>query len=260
MSIELEYLEEPTLQFGQYFEHQDSKTGLAEFGPFGKNKPGLHPSEIKLGFIGTRETIAAAKAWVAQCGQPIESPKVSQVPGQGGVILGPMFADVGGEDLQVLTRATKILRPDFVGFTKESPFECEFQVNERWDRSLQPRELDAILALPDQQQRILRLVDLFASHIEGLAVNSPVPDIIVLTLTQAITEKAHTTPVKGKFYLDLPRALKARAMKWGIPIQILTHRTLEGKNGDLQDPATRAWNFCTAQYYKAQGCRGDRLV
>src|SRR5947209_898469 len=55
MSIELEYLEEPRLQFGQYFEHQDSKTGLAEFGPFGKNKPGLHPSEIKLGFIGTRD-------------------------------------------------------------------------------------------------------------------------------------------------------------------------------------------------------------
>jgi hypothetical protein len=84
-------------------------------------------------------------------------------------------------------------------------------------------------------------------------VNSPVPDIIVLALTQAITEKAYTAQVKGRFYLDLRRALKAAAMKWGIPIQILTHRTLEGKSVDLQDPATRAWNFCTAQYYKAQG-------
>jgi len=51
MSISVEYLKEPRLQFGKYFEHQDTKTGLAEFGPFGKNVAGLHPSEIKLGFI-----------------------------------------------------------------------------------------------------------------------------------------------------------------------------------------------------------------
>ena len=255
MSIELEYLEEPTLQFGAYFEHQDSKTGLAEFGPFGKNKPGLHPAAIKLGFIGTRETIAKAKAWVADCGQPIESPKVTRTPTQGSADWGPMFGE-GGEDPEVLYRAEKILRPDFVGFNRESAFECEFQVNERWDRPLQPRELDVILALPDVQQRILQLVELFGSHIEGLAVNSPVPDIIVLALTQAITEKAYTAQVKGRFYLDLRRALKAVAMKWGIPVQILTHRTLEGKSGDLQDPATRAWNFCTAQYSKPRASPG----
>ncbi len=55
MNSSVEYLPEPKLQFGKYFEHQDTKTGLAEFGPFGKNIPGLHPSEIKVGFIGTRE-------------------------------------------------------------------------------------------------------------------------------------------------------------------------------------------------------------
>jgi hypothetical protein len=253
MSIELEYLEEPTLQFGQYFEHQDAKTGLAEFGPFGKNTSGLHPSAIKLGFIGTRETIAAAKRWIEQCSQPIESPKIARVAVAGGEALGPLFADLGGEDPQILTRAQKILRPDFIGFNRSSPFECEFQMNERWDRAIPTRELDGILALAEPQQRILRLVDLFVAHVEGLAVNSPVPDIVVLALTQAITEKAYTTLIKGRFYLDLRRALKARVMKWGIPIQILTHRTLEGKSGDLQDPATRAWNFCTAQYYKAQG-------
>src|SRR4030042_785603 len=76
MNISLDYLQEPKLQFGAYFEHEDTKTGLAEFGPFGKNVSGLHPSEIKLGFIGTRETISGAQEWVEQCRHFIESENI----------------------------------------------------------------------------------------------------------------------------------------------------------------------------------------
>jgi hypothetical protein len=71
MSIKVEYLGEPKLQFGHYFEHEDTKTGLAEYGPFGKNVTGLHPTQIKLGFIGTRETISGAKERVEMCREPI---------------------------------------------------------------------------------------------------------------------------------------------------------------------------------------------
>ena len=42
-------------------------------------------------------------------------------------------------------------------------------------------------------------------------------------------------------------------MRWGIPIQLLQRRTVTGKGSELQEKATRAWNFCTAQYYKAEG-------
>src|SRR5206468_1397568 len=73
VNIRVEYLLEPKLQFGAYFEHEDSKTGLAEYGPFGKNVRGLHPSEITLGFIGTRETIEGAREWIEECASPIES-------------------------------------------------------------------------------------------------------------------------------------------------------------------------------------------
>ena len=43
MTFDIDYLPEPKLQFGKYFEHEDTKTGLAEFGPFGQNIDGLHP-------------------------------------------------------------------------------------------------------------------------------------------------------------------------------------------------------------------------
>ena len=40
--ISIEYLNEPRLQFGHYFECEDPKTGLQHYGPFGKNIEGLH--------------------------------------------------------------------------------------------------------------------------------------------------------------------------------------------------------------------------
>jgi hypothetical protein len=59
---------------------------------------------------------------------------------------------------------------------------------------------------------------------------------------------------------NLRRGLKARAMRVGIPTQIMWPRSLriagdeEGKaRGRSQDPATRAWNFVAALYHKAGG-------
>lgn len=252
MSLKIEYLGEPKLQFGHYFEHEDTKTGLAEYGPFGKNIPGLHPSEIRLGFIGTRETVSTAKEWIEMCSRPIESeniktskPKVLSDPG-----------GLFGEDLLpnvTLTRLEKILNRDFVGFNRESPFACCFQTNERWEKTINHRELERILHMEDKVQRILCLVDLFEAEIKSLATTSPSPDVIILALTSAIVEQAHAVRVSGNFFLNFRRAIKARAMQWGIPIQLLRYGTATGKGGDLQEKATRAWNFCTALYYKKEG-------
>jgi hypothetical protein len=252
MSLTLEYLEEPLLQFGQYFEHQDTKTGLAEYGPFGKNISGLHPSEIRLGFIGTRETISVAKEWIEACASPIESENIKQVRQHANTDINSLFDEELTPDA-TLTRLEKILNRDFVGFNRESPFGCSFQLNPRWDRTLNHRELDTILQHADKEQRILKLVELFEQEIESLATTSPSPDIIVLALTPAMVEKAHAVRLSGNFFLNFRRAIKARAMKWGIPLQLLQHRTAAGKGSNLQEKATRAWNFCTAQYYKKEG-------
>lgn len=64
--------------------------------------------------------------------------------------------------------------------------------------------------------------------------------------------------VTGNFYLNFRRAIKAKSMRWGIPIQLIQRSTILGKKPrgrklPLQEKATRAWNFCTALYYKADG-------
>jgi hypothetical protein len=252
MSIRIEYLKEPKLQFGQYFEHEDTKTGLSEFGPFGKNISGLHPSEIKLGFIGTRETISGAKEWIETCGGRIESENFKAVTKGAPVTSGGLFGEDDEPDSQLM-RLEKILNPDFVGFNVASPFACSFQLNERWERHIQPRELEDILKVKEKQKRIGDLVALFESHLESLSKTAPSPDIIILALTPEIIEHAHAVRVSGNFFLNFRRAIKARAMKWGIPIQLLQRKTILGTGGELQERATRAWNFCTAQYYKADG-------
>lgn len=255
MNIIFEYLSEPKLQFGEYFEHEDVKTGLAEFGPFGKNVIGLHPSEIKLGFIGTRETISRTKEWIEKCGSYIESENIKMVgcPSKPEINeTGSLFGEENTQEPQK-TRLEKRLTPDFIGFNRESRFQCCFQMNERWEMPIRPLDLKEFLEIEDKEKRILELVNLFETHIESLAATAPSPDIIILALTPEIIEQAHSVRISGNFYLNFRRAIKAAAMKHNIPTQIMQPKTVLGKGNNLQDKALRAWNFCTAQYYKAEG-------
>lgn len=253
MNITFEYLEEPKLEFGHYFEHEDSKTGLAEYGPFGKNIDGLHPTRIKLGFVGTRETISGAREWIEKCGKPIESENIKtesfSSPSAEGLF--PNGENDEGKNL----RYEKILNRDFVGFNNESTLGCSFQMNDRWEKPLLSTELDDVLKIDDKVKRIWTLVDLFLTHIRTLSETSPTPDVIIVALTEDIVERAHATQISGNFYLNFRRAIKAKAMQLDnpIPIQLLQQKTVMGKGKQLQEVATRAWNFCTAQYYKADG-------
>src|SRR5580704_9978333 len=131
--LEIEYLSEPKLQFGSFFEHEDSKTGLAEFGPFGRNVSGLHPSEIRLGFIGTRETIAGAREWMEELRSPIESENrktvgnLVKVEDTSQTLFGAGILDDELLQDESFVRVYKILNRDFIGFSPDTQFKCSFQ-------------------------------------------------------------------------------------------------------------------------------------
>lgn len=248
-SLIIDRLEEPVLQFGSYFEHQDAKTGIAATGPFGLNEAGLHPSDIKLGFIGTRETVDGAKEWIRTCQSPIESGNIQIIGQRSTQGMQTLFEPPE----ETRTRISKILNRDFIGFNRESAWECAFLMNDRWDRIIPTRELERVLKIADKQIRILELVKLFESQVESLATTSPAPTIIILALTPEIAEHADAVQLSGNYYLNFRRAIKAKVMRWGIPLQLLQRRTVLGTDRSLQEKTLRAWNFCTAQYYKADG-------
>jgi hypothetical protein len=125
--------------------------------------------------------------------------------------------------------------------------------NERWNKTVLPADIADVLKTQDKETRIWKLVELFDSEIKVLAQTPPAPHVIILALTPEIVAEAHSVQISGNFYLNFRRAIKARSMRWGVPIQLLQRRTVLGKGQELQERATRAWNFSTAQYYKADG-------
>jgi len=252
--IKFDYLKEPSLMFGDYFEHEDTKTGLYEHGPFGKNIAGLHISEIRLGFIGTLETISIAKEWIDRCSNYIESENIKIIKEKVTPSPVPLFEEDFEPHSQKRLRLDKIINRDFIGFNNDTKLKCEFQMNTRWERSIKPKELKQILEINDKRKRILEVVDLINANLTSITKTDPTPNIVIIALTKEIEDLADTVKISGNFYLNLRRALKAKAMnqKNAIPIQIIRQKTLEEKR-EIQEPATRAWNFCTAQYYKAGG-------
>ena len=254
MDITVDYFEEPQLQFGDYFEYEDAKTGLAEFGPFGKNVPGLHVSEIKLGFIGTRESISEAQSWIDRCSKKVESENVKVDRQRGTQEDFGLFDDDSDEREVVSRRIDKTQNRDFIGFNADSTFKSTFRMNPRWDREINQRELDSVLSTESEEQRILELANLVEAELSSICQTDPVPDVVILSLTSEIEEAAYSTQVSGNFHLNLRRELKARAMRQEtpIPLQLIRPRTIHGGT-DTQGPAKRAWNFCTALYYKAGG-------
>ena len=57
------YMEEPALIFAHDMRHVDPKAGLASFGPYSWLPDRRHPGRIRLGIIGTAQTIAAVRSW-----------------------------------------------------------------------------------------------------------------------------------------------------------------------------------------------------
>ncbi len=254
--LSIDYLPEPKLQFGGYFEHEDSKTGIAEFGPFGKNFEGLHPSEIKLGFIGTQQTVSGAMSWIEECGRFIESENLITVTHKEADRPEGLFGSQSNGSAHATRRIDKILNRDFPGFNATSEFASTFLMNKRWVRYLRPRDIDPILNMNDREGRIIRLVEMLEDQLKSIASTSPTPDIVIIALTPEMYAKAHSVRVSGNYFLNLRRAIKAKAMRWGIPIQIMRRSTVLGsvrRGRGLQEKTMRAWNFCTAQYYKADG-------
>jgi hypothetical protein len=59
------YSSEPRLCFAGGRENDDPKTGLACFGPMSLNPLKRHPTTLRMGFIGTSETIEKAQQWIS---------------------------------------------------------------------------------------------------------------------------------------------------------------------------------------------------
>lgn len=252
--MKLEHLREPLLEFGAG-QHVDVRFGLTQFQPRDHDS-GTAPQQIRIGLVGTAETTEGVRQWLEGC--------------------------VDG----VAPKATHLVNlfPAFPGFSEDSCFGARLVLDERWTTAISKSEI-AELKSAKPTAVVGQAVTVFLDFAKRLLENNALDVVIcapshdLLSVLDSINDRPSTeeseraidegsdddAAPKSPRLPDFHDVLKAQGMALGVPLQMIRPPTYGGKRAKrkkdvaptsrntLQDPATRAWNFHTALYYKAGG-------
>lgn len=264
MPLEYSVFEEPLIEFryGQFLE--DPHDGLSLFGPYDADLP-YHPKKITYGVIGTENGISLFERWS----------KVLNMP-------------------QISEPTRPKLWPPFPGF--EVAFACEWPEQPSRSYAIDENELLKASNHRDKHSRTYGVVDLFMDAFKVLEKRDEAFNVIVCVVPEEVyrncrpksrpdnmwgelpekiamkhfksggvrlddflsEDRDHWSTDKYGMSPDFRRQIKARALRYNIPIQITRETTLSLENyGDecrrLTCLSDRAWNLSTGLYYKAGG-------
>lgn len=239
--------DEPELQFGTS-QHIDIRFGLMNYAPLDFDCDDA-PKRIRVGIVGSTASIEGLRDWLERCRVEIPA-KQSRQPN---------------------------LFPRFPGFSAESGFYSELTFDSTLERSLSSAEISDIVAGTVSDEQKVRAVGAIVREVRLLLEKKP--DVIVCALPYELLNAFEPDGEKidldneesedgenQESTIDFHHLLKARCL--GLPrtcpLQLVLPGTYDprkrrrgsSKGRDirpLQDEATRAWNFHTALYYKANG-------
>jgi hypothetical protein len=257
ISIRLRQFGDPMLEFGGAGEFADPREGLRQGGPFDLRFGAARSNQINIGLVGPAEMVDKTAAWLQRCN-------------------GTLPADGG-----------KTKYPAFPGF--ESVFRAALALDSRWTVSFgeSPNDIDRALEERHAPTRFSRVLDLYADGVRRLSrIEGTKPNVIMCCLPPTVVDtcwSVENVPTKEEraaarvlqkrrekgepdlfdgiaieeqaedlLSRDFRRALKARAMRHGIPVQLATDDLVTDHDRN-QSPSTRAWNSSVALYYKAGG-------
>lgn len=240
--MKLRYIEEPSLQFGTSH-HICPKSGIYTYNPFDITQ--VRPEKITIGIVGKGESVDKVLEWLESCKSHIDG-KQSKTPHPN-------------------------LFMNFCGFNKNVGFKCEIAYDDTYLRKLNNSDIEKIIKEKNSlEETITEVTNLYLSEIKFLSKNKK-PDVILCALPENLMKhimesKPKTNDEEGEEIVEkdfddedvskkeqnFRRNLKAKAMQYNIPIQIIRDRIAK-PTAEMQDPATIAWNFFTALYYKASG-------
>lgn len=255
-SIEITEISDPILEFGGPGEFTDPKEGLKQGGPFDLRFGNARRATINIGFVGNEDMVGKAMAWLKRCQMHI----FSEMP-------------------------NKVQYPDFPGF--KLAFKSELCFNNLWNFIVSDASLEQALAkkATDAFVEVLELYSHGFEHLSRLETNGPTVIFCCLSndvvskcwsVTNARVKKEDKNKIsrlntqlslfdgeperrelveeqqEDILNRDFRRALKARAMRYNIPIQIGTEKLFIDSTKN-QDASIRAWNSSIALYYKSGG-------
>jgi len=252
--VKLSFFQEPELEFGNGGTHVDIRYGIIRYGPLDLGDTAA-PSQLRVGVIGTEETIASIRQWLERCRNGIAAKQ---------------------------SKLTNFY-PPFPGFSDTSPFHSSLVFHDRWCDAIRQREFEAALAHTQGNQTVRETAAIFIDHAETLIeqggpmvlICAPPKELLAAldepsrgrpdVLDQELDEGSESVTTSYSPTIAFHDVLKAEGLRLRIPIQMVRPDTYTGErstrrirgnresSGPLQDEATRAWNIHAALYYKAGG-------
>ena len=229
--MKLEYLNEPRLEFAQG-EHVCPRRGIAAYGIYDAGRK-TRRDTINVGAVGTNECLEGLFNWFSYCAAGIEAPADTRHPN--------------------LTLA-------FPGIRKDRAFAADLVHGDELSRTLKDSDIKNVLAIEGRHGRVEAALALYGEEVKFLAQNRQV-DVIVcviptklhakIALEESGGEETLEEVIDAAGELNFRRALKARTMHLGKPLQLLLENSLKLNRRDQQADCVKAWNLCTALYYKS---------
>ena len=239
-------LEEPLLEFAGRQRHIDPRFGIRSYGAADRASDDS-PSDIHVGLVGETSAVDGARKWLERCAGGVPAKFPNEYPN---------------------------LWQAFPGISADGGFGADLVFSEKLTRTIRSVDL-AQLADEEPDQQVGGVVELYLKEIETLC-QSASPKVIVCVIPRELLkvepeddaeeeqadedDDAGQQSFSGRFHDEL----KARSMRYRVPLQLMRPSTYDpklargtvkrpGAPAQLQDEATRAWNFLTALYYKAGG-------
>ncbi|MBE7555137.1 MAG: hypothetical protein HS126_29150 [Anaerolineales bacterium] len=239
--MKLHFIEEPELEFGNGT-HVCPRGGISKHQVYDVKMP-VRRERLLVGGVGTNENLSKLATWITRCTKFM-----------------PARLDVAQPNLY----------PSFCGFNKDIGYKAELVHEDSITRYLMNRDVSKVLSEDNWNQRVEIAVDLYYRQIKFLAQNRPV-DVIVCVIPNKLYDAIASKQPKSleeniedqpddELEMNFRRALKAKTMHLGKPIQLVQELSLEPGPRGKSDDAVRAWDFCTALYYKANQTVPWRLV
>ncbi|PZU92095.1 MAG: hypothetical protein DCE90_18860 [Pseudanabaena sp.] len=242
--MKIDFLQEPELEFGDHGRHIDIRYGLMDYRPLDYSSKTV-PRDIKIGIIGTSETIEGVEEWIEMCRQGLPAKPSGKTN----------------------------FYPEFPGFGSETCLPSTLITETTLNRTILNQTLKELEGINNINELIKQAVNIFYEEIQTLTEKIK-PDVVICALPEILLDlmKMKIVPDSDEtleeqsdgMRIDFRALLKARVMKLRQPTQIILPSTYDmtkkrrrkKRNSEIetnQDDATRAWNFYVALYYKAQG-------
>ena len=240
--MKLHFIDEPELEFGGAGRHIDIRHGLTEHGPLDLGNPSA-PQVVRVGVVGAAGDVERLRAWIDRCRSGVGAKKSKRTT----------------------------LFVSFPGFGTSGTL-CDFVVDDRLVDLISSAEIREISEASTEHFRAASI----ARYRQGAAdlIEKANANVVLCLLPEefvhcidvpAILETGPRSRRKRNRDEEVVwhDALKAETLDLARPVQMVRpatyggqvhHFTRDGKPvREMQDEATRAWNFFCALYYKAGG-------